>query len=46
MRTVSNFASGPVVARKGAVMSAENNYDWENASEQTQGIRKLLEEQS
>ena len=39
------FASGPVMARKGAVMSAENNYDWENASEQKQGLLKLLEEQ-
>ena len=26
-------------------MSAENNYDWENASEQKQGLLKLLEEQ-
>lgn len=26
-------------------MSAENNYDWENASEQKQGLLKLLEGQ-
>ena len=39
------FASGPVMARKGAVMSIENNFDWEDASEQKQGLLKLLEEQ-